>query len=562
KMTTFDDVLEQVGKFGAFQKRIFVLACLMSLPFCIVYVGIVFLGFTPDHWCRSPGAAEMREKCGWSREEEKNYTVPLLEHFDGSKSFSHCERYAVDWNSTAISCEDPLILFRNHSDNTMPLTSCQDGWEFENTIGTSFVIEFNLVCSDAWKLDLSQSVLNFGFLLGSISMGYLSDRFGRKMVFMIGLLTTFLFGVLTAFAQSYPWFVLFRSLQGLFGRGGWMSVYVLLSEIVGSEYRRTVGILYQMAFSIGILILPVVAYFVHHWRWLQLAFTVPFFLFLFNYWFIPESPRWLISHRQSAKAMAISKKIAKQNGRKLSIDFETLKPEDEDSTMNNPSVFDLVRTPQMRKHTFILMFNWFSISAVYQGLIMRLGILGGNIYFDFFISGLVEFPSAFLILLTIERVGRRLPFAISTIVAGASCLIVAFIPEALHWLKTTISLVGRCGITMAFELVCLVNTELYPTFLRNFGVSVCSAFCDIGGIVAPFILYRLAAIWLELPVILFGVIGLLSGGSVLLLPETKGMPLPETIEEIESGHRYSKQNRLVKDELFFNPVFNSSVTCS
>lgn len=67
---------------------------------------------------------------------------------------------------------------------------------------------------------------------------------------------------------------------------------------------------------------------------------------------------------------------------------------------------------------------------VYQGLIMRLGILGGNVYVDFLISGFVELPAAFLIILTIERIGRRLPFAAANIVAGAACLITAFIPDS------------------------------------------------------------------------------------------------------------------------------------
>lgn len=60
---------------------------------------------------------------------------------------------------------------------------------------------------------------------------------------------------------------------------------------------------------------------------------------------------------------------------------------------------------------------------------MRLGIVGGNLYLDFFISGAVELPAALLILVTIDRVGRRFPFAISNIVAGIACLITAFLPE-------------------------------------------------------------------------------------------------------------------------------------
>lgn len=66
---------------------------------------------------------------------------------------------------------------------------------------------------------------------------------------------------------------------------------------------------------------------------------------------------------------------------------------------------------------------------VYQGLVMRVGLLGGNIYLNFLIPSLVEFPSFLLVFFTIERFGRRLTFASSIIVAGASCLIAAFIPE-------------------------------------------------------------------------------------------------------------------------------------
>ena len=46
-------------------------------------------------------------------------------------------------------------------------------------------------------------------------------------------------------------------------------------------------------------------------------------------------------------------------------------------------------------------------------------------------------------------------------------------------------------------------SNIFPGY-RNLGVSVCSTLCDVGGIVSPFILYRLAAVWLELPLIIFG----------------------------------------------------------
>lgn len=68
----------------------------------------------------------------------------------------------------------------------------------------------------------------------------------------------------------------------------WMKLLSVVSvtEMVGVKYRRTVGILYQMFFSIGNLILPLLAYFITDWRWLQVTITAPFVLFLSYYWWV------------------------------------------------------------------------------------------------------------------------------------------------------------------------------------------------------------------------------------------------------------------------------------
>ncbi|XP_032398408.1 solute carrier family 22 member 2 [Etheostoma spectabile] len=547
-MTTFDEILEEAGKFGPYQRRIFAMMCMLSMPFSGVYVGIVFQGFTPDHWCRDSAVAEMRQACGWSMADSRRLAVPLVSS-SGALQQSSCEQYEVDWNTT-LSCD---IQELNLSKTTT--TACKDGWEYDYEGRQSFVTEFDLVCSDAWLVDMYQATLNVGFLVGSITVGYLADRFGRKLSFMMSSLMNGITGILMAVAPNYVSLLVFRTLYGLGVKGGWMAGYVLITEIVGVEYRRTVGVIYQMFFSIGILLLPLLAYFIADWRWLQVVITVPYFLFLSYYWFIPESPRWLLSQKKKSKAVEITEAMAKRNKMTLSKNIETLR--DDNAETCTASFMDLIRTPKMRKHTFILSYNWFTSAVVYQGLIMRLGILGGNVYVDFLISGLVEFPAALLILFTIERFGRRVPFASANIVAGAACFITAFVPDSMFWFKTAVACVGRLGITMAFEMVVFVNTELYPTFIRNLGVSVCSTLCDVGGIVAPFLLYRLAVIWLELPLIIFGVLAFVAGGLVLLLPETKGVPLPDTIDDIEfpeKGKERSQQlaNLMPNDSISTN----------
>ncbi|KAG9336266.1 hypothetical protein JZ751_002613 [Albula glossodonta] len=251
---------------------------------------------------------------------------------------------------------------------------------------------------------------------------------------------------------------------------------------------------------------------------------------------IPESPRWLFTMKRTKEAMEIATKMAKRNGKTIPPEYnevrmEFLDPDTEESTSSTPSPLDTFRTPKMRRYTLILMFT---SSVVYQGLIMRLGIVEGNLHLEFFISGVVELPSAIIFYLTVDRLGRRLPFVLTNIIGGICCLATAFIPEDILWLKNTIAVIGRLAITLGFEIVYLVSTELYPTALRNIGVSMTSSLSDVGGIVAPFFLYRLANVWTELPMVLYGIMSLLYGALVLLLPETKGIDLPETVEDVEA----------------------------
>lgn len=76
---------------------------------------------------------------------------------------------------------------------------------------------------------------------------------------------------------------------------------------------------------------------------------------------------------------------------------------------------------------------------------MQMGSTSENIYLDFFISAMVEFPSAFIIIVTVDRIGRRYPWAVGCFVTGLACLVTAFVPDSksvthiqlyfLHWLS-------------------------------------------------------------------------------------------------------------------------------
>jgi len=136
-MTTFDDLLEEAGNFGRFQKRIFAMMCMVSMPWAGVYVGTVFQGFTPDHWCRDPAVEERRQACGWSLAESRRLTVPLV---NGS-GLSSCEQYEVDWNATELTCDTQELDL-----GQTPTGACKDGWEYDYKGRQSFVTEVNKQC--------------------------------------------------------------------------------------------------------------------------------------------------------------------------------------------------------------------------------------------------------------------------------------------------------------------------------------------------------------------------------------------------------------------------------
>lgn len=139
-MTTFEDILEEAGPFGRCQMRIFSIFCLVSVPFSFVYVGIVFQGFTPEHWCHDPGVSEIRERCGWSLQDARRATVPLINGSAGV-TYSQCERIDMDWNATDLTCDNPESDFVQAQLSTLPKTGCTNGWEYDYEGRQSFVTE-------------------------------------------------------------------------------------------------------------------------------------------------------------------------------------------------------------------------------------------------------------------------------------------------------------------------------------------------------------------------------------------------------------------------------------
>ena len=98
------------------------------------------------------------------------------------------------------------------------------------------------------------------------------------------------------------------------------------------------------------------------------------------------------------------------------------------------------------------------------------------------------------------------------------------------------ALFGKVCITFSFGVVYLYTAELFPTEIRTTGFGSCSFVARLGGMLAPWVGALARPENLDnpyIPVVVFGLSALLAGVVSARLPETKGVKLPDTVEEAE-----------------------------
>lgn len=147
-------------------------------------------------------------------------------------------------------------------------------------------------------------------------------------------------------------------------------------------------------------------------------------------------------------------------------------------------------------------------------------------------------PAKLLIYVCLDRIGRRLSL-VSTFLATGTCLAVnVFLPSRLTLARTAMAILGKGLSESSFTCIFLYTTELYPTVVRQNGLGFSSFMARIGVSLAP-LMGLLEDVWGPLPGLLFCAVAIAAGLAALLLPETRNVRLPETIEDVEQTRRWS-----------------------
>ncbi|GFT66839.1 organic cation transporter protein [Trichonephila clavipes] len=198
-----------------------------------------------------------------------------------------------------------------------------------------------------------------------------------------------------------------------------------------------------------------------------------------------------------------------------------------------PTLLEVLKMTRMRKRFFNMFYQWMVNGSLYYAF-SYINDLAGNIYLNFFIAGLVEFPAYILIYWGIKRWGRRPTLVSLMLVAGASCVAIMCVPSDLEWLSTTFAMVAKFCISGSFGLLYFYTTEVFPTDVRNVTLGCCSMGARIGSILVPFVSDLGKASHSSIPNSLYTFLALSSGLLALKLPETRGLDLPDTLKEGEN----------------------------
>lgn len=524
----YDEVLTHLGGFGRYQKRIYLLLCLPAIVCAFHKLAGVFLLAKPDFRCQLPN------EFANASYEMPSYMFNLSYPIDSlTKTYTTCSRY--DTNFTDEYYEKGVVA--------KSTVDCDSFIYDHSKYESSTVSEWDMVCERSWLRATADALFMIGVMLGSIIFGDLSDRYGRKPIFFASLVIQVIFGVLAGIAPEYVTYSIARIIVGATTSGVFLVAYVIAMEMVGPDYRLIAGVVCMMFFSVGYMLTAAFAFFIHDWRMLQIALTLPGILFLCYWWFIPESSRWLISKNRSEEAITLIRRAAKEN--KVTIPEDVLDrlvepPSDKKDEDAKASLFDLFRYPNLRQKSLLIFFDWFVNSGTYYGLSWNTNNLGGNELLNFLVFGAVEIPAYTFLLFTLNKWGRRTILAGCMIFAGTMLLLTIAVPDNQNWLLVTLAMLGKLAITSSYGAIYVFSAEQFPTVIRNVGLGAASTFARVGGILAPYF-NLLADIWRPLPLLIFGAMAFAGGLLSLLLPETMNKKLPETIAEGEIFGKKTKK---------------------
>ncbi len=409
----------------------------------------------------------------------------------------------------------------------------------------------------------SATVYLAGAVIGALLFGHLTDRYGRKKLFLVTLATYSLATVASAFSFNLATFAVCRFFTGLGIGGEYAAINSAVDELIPGKVRGTVDLIVNGTFWVGASIGSLAALFLLGGHGLpqtlgwRLAFGVGGLLgfgVLLLRLAVPESPRWLMLRGREKEAESIVDRIeadVSRGGRDLPpVTDPPLRLKTRDHTPLGEIFGNMLGENRMRSVLgLVLMIGQvFFFNAVFFtfGLVTKkfFHIDNSRLPLQLLPFAVGSFLGPMLLGPLFDKVGRKPMIAATYGIAGLMLAVVAYLFGN--------GILGVRGMSISFSIIFFVASsaasaayltvsEIFPLEIRAFAIAIFYALGTlIGGVAAPLLFGALIASGSKTYVAygyLFGAVLMLAGAlcEILIGVEASGRSLESISKPLQSA---------------------------
>jgi MFS family permease len=354
-----------------------------------------------------------------------------------------------------------------------------------------------------------------GACIGAIIFGQLTDRFGRKKLFMVTLGIYLVGTVLTALSFSPAWFFVCRFVTGMGIGGEYSAINSAVDELIPAAHRGRVDISINGSYWLGgiggallaVLMLNTNIFPVNvGWRLTFVLGAVIGLAVLLVRRNVPESPRWLFIHGREQEAekvvQGIEQDVTESTGEQLPAPQGEPLEVHQRKTIPLPTIIRSVVSLYPRR-TILGLALFIGQAFLYNSILFGFGNLlslyfhtpSGNTPYYLAVFAVGNFAGALLLSPFFDRIGRR-PMIAGTYLLSGILLIVTGLLFKDHQL-TDISFTACCCVVFFFasagaSAAYLTVSEVFPLETRALCIAVFYAVgTGIGGVIGPQVFSRL-----------------------------------------------------------------------
>ena len=402
-----------------------------------------------------------------------------------------------------------------------------------------------------------------GAVLGALLFGHLTDRFGRRKLFLITLATYSLATIGTAFSGSLLTFLVCRFFTGLGIGGEYAAINSAVDELIPGKVRGTVDLLVNATFWLGATIGSFAALYLlsSHGPAPNLGWRFAFgiggtlgFAVLFLRLAVPESPRWLMLRGQERAAGAVVDDIEKnieRGGRSLPpIQGKPLKLKPRDHTPWGEIFKNMLG--ENRQRSFLGLVLMVGQAFFFNAIFFTFGLIAKRFFklddaqlpLQLLPFAIGSFLGPMILGPLFDKVGRKTMITLTYGIAGLTLAAVSFLfargTLGLEGLKICFALIFFVASSAA-SAAYLTVSEIFPLEIRAFAIAIFYAIGTlVGGVGAPLLFGYLISTGSRTPVALGYLLGsiLMLAGAVcehLIGVEAAGRSLEDVAKPLQSA---------------------------